>query len=82
MLQKIYIKLFPYWCSYCPRRFRTEEKFADHYFSCDYRELARIKKDAEMNRAIEYVAPINRQQRRAMAKKAGRIKEWDFLNGE
>jgi hypothetical protein len=71
-------KLFPYWCNYCPRRYRTEAKFHAHYLRCEARELALYKERI----ALEKIAPTNRKQRRTMAKKAGQIKDWKHLNAD
>lgn len=80
MIQKIIgtvgTKMFPYWCPACPRRFRTEKKFHNHYLNCEYRLMAERKKEE----ALRAIAPVNRSQRRRMAKKSGRIKDWKDLN--
>ncbi len=69
-------RALPYWCDYCPKRFRTEAKFHKHYLFCPER-LAYKKK---MDEILERNAPVNRAQRRRMAKKAGQIRNWGELN--
>lgn len=71
------MKLLPYWCNFCPKRFISEEKFAKHYATCVFRKKA-IEKEKEL---LEKIAPKNRAERRKMAKKAGQIKDWKDLNG-
>jgi len=67
---------FPYWCAWCPRRYMTEGKYRKHSLLCEGRLMA-MKKEEEMYRVI---APVNRKQRRKMAKKSGMIKDWGKLN--
>lgn len=72
--EKILMWLVPYWCKYCKRRFRRLEKYHQHYLKCDYEYQMRV------NQHLERIAPVNREQKRKMAKKAGKIKEWGDLN--
>lgn len=69
-------KFFPYWCNYCPKRFSSEQKFHDHFLQCESRKAFM----SEQDRALEAIAPVNRDQRRRMAKKSGMIKDWGKLN--
>lgn len=75
-------KLFPYWCPYCPMRYRTEEKFHSHFRVCKYRKAAVAEAERKENEALRIIAPVNRDQRRRMAKKAGQIKDWKSLNAD
>ena len=72
--EKLLTKIFAYWCPICSRRFITKKKFEKHYFPCKYRH------DMKVTERLEKIAPKNRAERRAMAKKAGQIKDWDKLN--
>lgn len=71
-------KMYPYWCNYCPWIYRTEQQFHAHYRLCEGRRLAKERED----RALAAIAPKNRAQKRAMAKKAGQIKDWKSLNAD
>lgn len=73
-------RFFPYWCNFCLRRYRKEQKFHEHYLSCPVREKAIMDAREARERAIARIAPVNRAQRRKMAKKAGQIKHWGELN--
>lgn len=77
LLGKFGTKIFSYWCPYCPRRYRTEKKFHSHYLRCE----GRLKAERAKEKAIERIAPKNRQERRSMAKRYGKIKDWKSLNG-
>lgn len=72
MLKKFLIKLFPFWCPYCPKRYAREHRFHKHYLVCEGR-LAHEER-------LRSIAPKNRKQKRIMAKKAGQIKDWKKLN--
>ena len=76
ILGKLATKIFPYWCPYCPMRYHTEKKFHAHYLRCEGRQLAEAREAEHLSRN----APVNREQRRRMAKKAGQIKDWGELN--
>jgi hypothetical protein len=82
MLQKLLGKFatinFPYWCPYCPSRFRKEAKFHKHYLVCEARQ-AKVRQEEIFLRSV---APVNRDQRRKMAKRAGKIKDWAELNAD
>lgn len=80
MLLKIlgrFYKIFPYWCPYCPRRYVTEKRFHGHYLRCE----GRLSAERNKEKAIERIAPKNRAERRGMAKRYGKIKDWKSLNG-
>lgn len=77
ILTKIVNWLYPYWCNFCPKRFRTETKFHAHYLVCEARKLAKKRMEEKY---IADNAPVNRDQRRKMARKAGQIKDWGKLN--
>jgi hypothetical protein len=76
LLGRLVMRVLPYWCPHCPRRYRTEKRFHLHYMQCRGRLLAVAREE----KAFEAMAPKNRQQKRKMAKKAGRIKDWGELN--
>lgn len=76
ILGSIATRLFPYWCSYCPKRYANETKFHHHYLQCEGRKKAQAAERARL-RAI---APVNREQKRKMARSAGQIKDWKYLN--
>lgn len=76
LLGRLTTKLFPYWCPYCPKRYRTEVKFHAHYLLCEGRKSAQARERAQ----LAAIAPKNREQKRKMAKKAGMIKDWGKLN--
>lgn len=78
IIGRVTTRLAPYWCPYCPRRYMTEKKFHDHFLRCEGRKDSIAKREA----AIAAIAPRNRQQKRAMAKKNGMIKDWKKLNAE
>lgn len=73
--EKLLQRLLPYWCPHCMRRFVRESSFHKHYFGCNERY------QLKMNEKLGLIAPKNRAERRAMAKKAGQIKDWSKLNG-
>lgn len=73
---KVTTKLFPYWCNYCPKRYKDKDKFEKHWIGCEARLLQQKKED----QALALIAPKNRAERRRMAKKSGLIKEWASLN--
>jgi len=73
---RVVTKMFPYWCNYCPKRFKDKEKFEKHWLGCE----ERLKVKAAEDEAIALFAPKNRNERRKMAKRAGKIKEWSYLN--
>jgi len=70
---KVVAKATPYWCKYCPKRFSKKKSFINHYLHCESRLMVKDKQLRES-------APVNRGQRRRMAKRAGQIKDWDRLN--
>lgn len=73
LVARLIKKLFPYWCPHCPKRYRKEQQFQVHFLRCEGRK-------AYEESRIEAIAPVNRDQRRRMAKKAGQIKDWGKLN--
>lgn len=70
-------KVFPYWCPYCPKRYHKENRFHAHYLRCE----GRLSAERSKEKAIERIAPKNRRERRSMAKRYGKIKDWKSLNG-
>ena len=73
--EKLFQRLFAYWCPVCSRRFIRKKSFEKHYFPC------KEKQDLKVNERLGLIAPRNRKQRRDMAKKAGQIRDWKNLNG-
>lgn len=62
--------MYPYWCNFCEARFRDKDKYHRHW----------LMHKKQQNDALSAVAPVNREQKRKMAKKAGQIKDWKHLN--
>jgi hypothetical protein len=73
---KIIGSIFPYSCSYCSKRFRKVYKYRNHFLVCEARKAYEFKQ----NKELAYIAPVNRDQKRKMAKRAGMIKDWGKLN--
>ena len=78
LLGRLATRFFPYWCPYCPRRYMSMESFHTHYWACP----GKLDHDTKEAESLRVIAPSNRGQRRAMAKKAGQIKDWKQLNAE
>ena len=78
LLGRLGTKIAPYWCPYCPYRSPRQKAYELHYLKCD----VRAEYERKQRQAIERIAPINRDQRRKMAKRAGQIKDWSKLNAE
>ena len=77
LVGKIATKLTPYWCPYCPYRTGKEKSFEYHFLHCEARKRSVLAE----RKVLEAIAPVNRKQRRNMAKRSHLIKDWKKLNG-
>lgn len=77
MLSKLVTKILPYWCKYCPKRYMRLRRYHRHFLLCEGRKRTMLREQE----VLGAVAPVNRHQRRQMAKKMGGIKEWKNING-
>lgn len=78
LLGKVGTRIAPYWCPYCPYRSARQSSYEKHYLQCPVRKEFEQKQED----AIRAIAPVNRDQKRRMAKKSGMIKDWSKLNAE